>query len=86
METLDPQEAVELFDQYRGHREGVRTNPKLGSVCLICGSTHIFPKDGDPHLFYCRSCGFAFYRYSCPACGDTIDGRDPLNPAAGSAT
>ena len=25
-------------------------------------------------------CGFAFFRYTCPACGKTVDGRDPKNP------
>ena len=78
--TLDKEEAKRLFDHYRRERDGIRNQPGLATVCLICGSTHVFPKDGDPHLLACRSCGFAFYRYPCPACGATVDGRDPLNP------
>lgn len=79
MEALDKEEAKRLFDHYRRHRDGVRNKPEMASVCLICGSTHVFAKDGAPHMRVCRSCGFAFYRYDCPACGATVDGRDPNN-------
>ena len=72
-------EAKQLFDYYRRKRDGIMNKQELASVCLICGSTHVFPKDGDPHKLVCRSCGFAFYRYDCPSCGETVDGRDPAN-------
>ena len=80
METPDKDEAKKLFDHYRKHREGIRTKPALATICLICGSTHIVPKDGDSHILVCRNCGFPFYRYDCPSCSTTIDGRDPMNP------
>ena len=79
METLGREEAKRLFEHYRRHRDGIRSKPEMASVCLICGSTHVIPKDGDPHMLICRNCGFAFYRYDCPACGETMDGRDPRN-------
>ena len=81
MEGLDKEEAKRLFDHYRKKRDGIRNKPELASVCLICGSTHVFPKDGDPHTRVCRSCGHPFLRYDCPACGKTVDGRDPKNPS-----
>jgi len=79
MVTLDLNAAKELFDHYRSHRDGIRNKPEMAYVCLICGSPHIIPKDGDNHMLVCRSCGFAFYRYACSACGKTVDGRDPRN-------
>jgi rubrerythrin len=81
METLDRETAKRLFDHYYKNREGIRTKPEMAFVCLICGSVHIVPKPGDEHKLVCRDCGFAFFRYACPACGKTIDGRDPKNPA-----
>lgn len=83
MEPLDRDTAGKLFDHYRKHRDGIRNKPEMASICLICGSIHIFPKDGDDQKLVCRNCGFAFYRYTCSTCGRTIDGRDPKNPACG---
>ena len=83
MDTPDRDTAKKLFDHYRRHRDGIRTNPEMASICLICGSIHIIPKAGDAHKLVCRDCGFAFYRYQCSACGRTVDGRDPKNPACG---
>lgn len=83
METLDSDTAKQLFDHYRRQRDGIRNNPEMASICLICGSIHIIPKPGDIHKLVCRDCGFAFYRYACPVCGTTIDGRDPKNPGCG---
>jgi hypothetical protein len=80
METPDRETANKLFDHYRTHRDGIRNKPELAWVCLICGSVHIITKPGDPLRLVCRDCGFAFYRYTCPACSKTIDGRDPQNP------
>ena len=80
MEALDKDTAKKLFDRYRKQRDGIRKKPQLASICLICGSSHIVAKDGDAHQLVCFNCGFAFYRYACPACGLTIDGRDPMNP------
>ena len=79
MNAVGKDDAKILFDHYRRHRDGIRNKPEMASVCLICGSTHIVPKDGDPHMLVCGSCGFPFYRYDCPACGETVDGRDLLN-------
>ena len=79
METLDRDTAKKLFDHYRKKRDGIRNKPEMASVCLICGSIHIIPKIGDGRKLVCRDCGFAFYRYECPACGGTVDGRDPKN-------
>lgn len=81
MQPLDRDTAQKLFDHYRSHRDGIRNKPELASVCLICGSIHVIPKDGESGTLYCRNCGFAFYRYQCPDCGKTVDGRDPKNPA-----
>lgn len=81
MEPLDRETAKKLYEHYRKHRDGIRNRPEMSSVCLICGSIHIIPKDGDAHKLVCRDCGFAFFRYDCPVCGKTVDGRDPQNPA-----
>jgi hypothetical protein len=81
MEPLGRDEAKKLFEHYRSHRDGIRNKPEMASVCLICGSIHVVAKAGDPYMLLCRDCGFAFYRYDCPACGTTVDGRDLRNPA-----
>lgn len=83
MEPLDRDTAGKLFAHYRKQRDGIRNKPEMASICLICGSIHIIPKDSDDHKLVCRDCGFAFYRYACGTCGRTIDGRDPKNPACG---
>jgi len=83
MAPLDRETAKKLFKQYRKNRDGIRNCPEMASICLICESIHILPKDGDPRQWVCRNCGFTFYRYECSACGATIDGRDPRNPACG---
>ena len=80
METPDRDTAKKLFDHYRKQRDGIRNRPELASVCLICGSIHVIPEKGNDLMLVCRNCGFAFYRYACPVCGNTIDGRDPMNP------
>ncbi len=80
MEILDRDTAKKLFERFRTTRDGIRNIPEMASVCMICGSIHIVPKPGDDRKLLCRDCGFAFYRYQCTACGNTIDGRDPLNP------
>jgi len=77
---IDREEGKRLFRKYRSQRNGMRNCPEMASVCLICESIDIVPKAGDDKKLTCRNCGFAFYRYSCPACGKTIDGRDPENP------
>lgn len=79
METLDKVTAKQLFDYYRKNRDGIRNTPEMASICLICGSIHVIPKDGDDRMLVCCNCGHAFYRYECRACGKTIDGRDPQN-------
>lgn len=79
--SLDRSTAKQLFDQYRKQRDGIRNRPELASLCLICGSIHIVPKDDEPGMLICRDCRFAFYRYECQVCGKTVDGRDPKNPA-----
>jgi hypothetical protein len=81
MEPLDRDTSKKLFDHYRRQRDGIRNKPEMASICLICGSIHIIPMAGDVLKLVCRNCGFAFYRYQCPACGKTVDGRDPKNPA-----
>lgn len=78
---IDRQEGKRLFKKYRTHRDGIRNCPEMASVCLICESIDVVPKVGDAVMLYCRNCGFAFHRYQCPACGKTVDGRDPRNPA-----
>jgi len=78
--ALDRDTAKKLFDHYRKQRDGIRNKPEMASICLICGSIHVIPKDGDERMLVCRNCGFAFYRYECPTCGKTIDGRDARNP------
>jgi hypothetical protein len=80
---LDRDLAKQLFAQYRKQRDGIRNRPELASLCLICGSVHIIPNPDEPGMFICRDCRFAFYRSECTACGKTIDGRDPKNPACG---
>jgi hypothetical protein len=81
MEPLDRDTAKQLCTHYNKNRDGIRNKPEMASICLICGSIHIVPKEGSRHKLVCRDCGFAFYRYQCPACGKTVDGRDPKNPA-----
>lgn len=81
METIDRETAKQLFTHYQKNRDGIRNKPEMAGICLICGSVHIIPKPGDDHKLLCRACGFAFFRYSCTACGKTVDGRDPKNPA-----
>ncbi len=78
--TLDHRQADELFNHYRKHRDGIRNRPEMATICLICGSVHIVPHEGHPGMLICRNCNFPFYRYACPACGTTVDGRDPKNP------
>jgi len=80
MATIDRDTAKKLFDHYRKQRDGIRNRAELASICLICGSVHIVPKAGEPGMLACRNCGFSWYRYDCPACGKTVDGRDPQNP------
>lgn len=63
METPNREDARKLFDYYRTHRDGIRNRPEMAFICLICGSVHIIPKEGDAHKLVCRDCGFAFYRY-----------------------
>ncbi|MFZ4857412.1 MAG: hypothetical protein ACOYL3_13545 [Desulfuromonadaceae bacterium] len=81
MQTPDRETAKKLFERFRTNRDGIRNSPEMASVCLICGSIHIVPRPGENQKLLCRDCGFAFFRYSCSACGNTVDGRDPLNPA-----
>ncbi len=83
MEQLDRDTAKKLYDRYRKQRDGIRSKPEMASVCLICGSIHIVTKNDDDKKLVCRNCGFAFYRYQCPVCGKTVDGRDPKNPGCG---
>ena len=80
MEPLDRETAKKLFEQYRKKRDGIRNKPEMASLCLICGSIHIIFKEGHDRKLVCRDCGFAFYRYQCSACVQTVDGRDPKNP------
>jgi hypothetical protein len=85
MEPLERDTAKKLFDHYRNNRDGIRNKPEMATVCLICGSVHIIPKPGDERMLVCRDCGFAFYRYACQVCGETVDGRDPKNPGCRGA-
>lgn len=78
---IDREEGKRLFKKYRSQRDGIRNCPEMASVCLICESIDVVPKEGDAAMLYCRNCGFAFHRYQCPVCGKTVDGRDPRNPA-----
>jgi len=80
MEPLDKDTAAKLFTHYRKNRDGIRKKPEMASICLICGSIHVIPKSGDDHMLVCCNCGFAFCRYECEACGETVDGRDSQNP------
>ena len=80
MKTLDRDTAKHLFEFYRKHRDGIRIKSEMATICLICGSIHVTPKDGDDLMLICFNCGVDFYRYECKACSKTIDGRDPQNP------
>ncbi|MDD2733355.1 MAG: hypothetical protein PHF56_05400 [Desulfuromonadaceae bacterium] len=80
MQPLDRDTAKKLFQRFRTKRDGIRNSAEMASVCLICGSMHIIAKPGDDRKLMCRDCGFPFFRYSCSACGKTVDGRDPMNP------
>jgi len=77
---IDREEGKRLFKKYRSQRDGIRNCPEMASVCLICESIDVVSKSDNANQLYCRNCGFAFYRYSCPECGTTVDGRDPKNP------
>ncbi|SKA19046.1 hypothetical protein SAMN02745119_03055 [Trichlorobacter thiogenes] len=78
---IDRAEGKRLFKKYRSQRDGIRNCPEMASVCLICESIDVVVKPNAEGMLYCRNCGFAFYRYSCPGCGKTVDGRDPGNPS-----
>jgi len=81
MESVDRETAKKLFEHHRKQRDGIRNEPKMASICLICGSINIIPKVGDNLMLVCFNCGVDFYRYECVVCGKTVDGRDPRNPA-----
>jgi len=81
---IDRAEGRRLFKKYRSQRDGIRNCPEMASVCLICESINIAAKPDSDGMLYCRNCGFAFYRYCCPVCGKTVDGRDPKNPGCSS--
>lgn len=81
MGAPDRETTRRLFEHYRKYREGIRKEPRMASICLICGSVQVISAAGDSHQMICCNCGFPFYRYQCPACGETVDGRDPLNPS-----
>ncbi len=80
MEPLDRETASKLFDHYRKQRDGIRNCPEMGTICLICGSIHIKEMDDKAGKLICRNCGFSWYRYECPTCRATVDGRDSSNP------
>lgn len=80
MEKPDREHVRNLFRQCRKQRDGIRNIPELATICLICESTAIIPKKDHAQMLVCRNCDFPFYRYTCTACGATIDGRDPQNP------
>lgn len=80
METLERDSVKKLYEHYRKHRDGIRNEPEMATICLICASIHVIPKVGDTLMRVCRNCSFSFYRYECSACGAVVDGRDPLNP------
>lgn len=80
MQSISREEGKQLFKHYHRNRDGIRLSPQMASVCLICESIHLAPNPDNPNMLVCCNCGFAFYRYVCPACGLTIDGRDPQNP------
>jgi hypothetical protein len=79
MSLVDAALGMELFHLHKRDRAGINRKPEMASVCLICGSVHIDPDPNHPRRFVCRNCGFAFFRYACPACNDPIDSRDPGN-------
>ena len=79
MGMIDLALGVALYRQHKGDRAGINRKPEMASVCLICGSVHIDPDPDNPRKLVCRNCGFGFFRYACPACGETIDNRDPSN-------
>lgn len=80
-DQLDREEAKQLHAHYSKHRDGIRLEPRMASVCLICASIHVLPKgDGTTGELVCRNCRVVFMRYACSTCGATIDGRDPQNP------
>jgi hypothetical protein len=81
MEPLDKETAAKLYKHYRRNRDGIRNEPAMASLCLICASVHIARKVDNELILFCRNCNFAFYRYACSSCGATVDGRDPQNPA-----
>lgn len=81
MGAPDRNNAKRLFEHHRKYREGIGKEPAMASICLICGSLQVIAKAGDLRQRICCNCGFVFYRYQCPCCGATVDGRDPLNPA-----
>lgn len=81
---IDRAEGKRLFKKYRSQRDGIRNCPEMASVCLICESINIAVKPDSDGMLYCRNCGFAFYRYCCPVCDKTVDGRDPKNPGCSS--
>jgi hypothetical protein len=80
MSMIDAVTAMALFRLHKGNRAGINRKPEMESVCLICGAVHVKADPNDPRKRVCRSCGFAFFRYECPACAQVVDSRDPSNP------
>lgn len=80
MSSTTMEQAHKLYEYYRKQRDGIRKNEAMATICIICGSVHVVAKEDEEGKWYCRNCGVAFYRYACPACGKTVDGRDPQNP------
>ena len=78
---LAREEAKTLYMRYHKDRQGLRKEPRMASVCLICGSADVVVRsEAEPYRHYCRNCGFEFLRYRCRLCGEMVDGRDPQTP------
>ncbi|HEY5975935.1 MAG TPA: hypothetical protein VIU41_14460 [Geobacteraceae bacterium] len=78
---LAREEAKTLYMRYHKDRQGLRKEPRMASVCLICGSADVVVRsEAEPYRHYCRNCGFEFLRYRCRLCGESVDGRDPETP------
>jgi hypothetical protein len=58
---IDREEGKRLFKKYRSARDGIRNCPEMVSVCLICESIDVVPKQGEEGM-QARCLGFHAYR------------------------
>lgn len=72
----------EIIQKYTENPRGVRNEPRMRNVCLVCGSQNVRPRSQEEHYYrVCRDCGAEWYVNNCWKCGKgCVDSRDPETP------